>query len=319
MIILKRQRHVDLDERRARCRDTSTESSKGRRTTKGRIWRGASWIGSLSSRETPRHRQRRGATAQTHIVRVLCSRSSDSNTSGPTTDTTLDFLIEKPLREEQGLQRSAARSCDHEEGEGLRSGGEQADLGRMASRRSTVVSGEVVKSKPAPPRLHRRLRRNADRACQPRSEDRGHHCRDGPTERDWTSSAKCIRRGRSTSGIAEEHAVTFSGGLGDAGDEAGRGDLLDVFFCKRALRSGVPRRRHHGSAGWFLHSIAEWHRRRGRSDASRHLRHGLPADLPQHDLHGSEGRETSCGTCSRRRSRQDIRPRCAIPAEADSA
>src|SRR5437764_978488 len=73
---------------------------------------------------------------------------------------------------------------------------------------------------------------------------------------------------------------------GNARDETDRRDLLDVPAAR--VRSGFPRRDDHGSAGG-LRARPRRHRRPGRPDAPRHLRHGVPADLPEHDLHGAEG------------------------------
>ena len=89
-------------------------------------------------------------------------------------------------------------------------------------------------------------------------------------------------------GIAEEHAVPFCGGLATQGIEAGARDLFDLPAAR--IRPGLPRRRDHGSAR-RLRPRPRRHRRPGRPDAPRHLRHGLPAGLPEHDLHGPEGRE----------------------------
>ena len=85
--------------------------------------------------------------------------------------------------------------------------------GRRRERRPTVAPAAAKKH----PELHRGLRRRADRPGPHRPADRRDHrraCRPAPGCR---GSRRSSRTGSSTSGIAEQHAMTFATGLAMGG------------------------------------------------------------------------------------------------------
>ena len=117
-------------------------------------------------------------------------------------------------------------------------------------------------------------------------------------------------------GIAEEHAVTFCGGMATQGmkpiaaiystflqrafdqvfHDVAIMDLPVVFALDRGGIAGADGPTHHG-----IYDMA-------------YLR-----DLPEHDLHGAEGRERAAAHAEDRRSRPAIRRRCATRAATASA
>ena len=179
-------------------------------------------------------------------------------------------------------------------------------LGSSAAAKRRV--DRIVEARAAP--VHGGVRPRARRGGAPRSARDRHHRRDGRRDRPLDAlrgAARPVLRRRHRR--AARRAVRRRPGA--RGDEARRRDLLDLPAAR--LRPDRPRRLPAEAERRLLHGPRRPGRRR-RPDASRQLRHLLPAADPEHGRDGA-ARRGDAGAHAAHRAALRRRPdRAALPA-----